>query len=200
MVHGARLLVWGDMGTASTVAPAAAGPISPLCFCGLCSWESCIALAQGKGRTGTQDKVLQHFLAIPGFGITSWCSSVFIVMLCAPAKPAGNAQDIDHLPPTPGYHGLSLCSTSGDKLLEQHETISPCCPWHSATSHRSSEASMCSWHSQPPACCSHHQFCVVRPETTAASSSRKAGKVSGCGLFSPGTCVLLTRVNRHVSA
>lgn len=66
------------MGTASIVGPAAAGPISPLCFSGLCSWESCIALAQGKGRTGTQDEVLQHFLAIPGFGTTSW-----LHLLCA---------------------------------------------------------------------------------------------------------------------
>lgn len=43
------------MGTATTVGPLAAGSMCPLCFSGLCSWGSCIALGQGKGRTGEQD-------------------------------------------------------------------------------------------------------------------------------------------------
>lgn len=45
----------GDVGTASTLGSPAAGSISPLRFSCLRSWGSCIALAQGKGRTGEQD-------------------------------------------------------------------------------------------------------------------------------------------------
>lgn len=109
-------------------------------------------------------------------------------MLCAPAKLAGNAQDIAHLPSTPGCCGLSPCSTSERSHLltsagaaRDHLSLLPLALALPGTVQGPTialEAFRCSCLSLLTAHCSHHRLGVLRPEITAASSAvpRKAGK------------------------
>lgn len=75
-------------------------------------------------------------------------------------------------------------------MPEQYGTIFPLLPlalvlpWDSARSNHSSEAFGCFWLSLPTARCFHHCFCMVRPETTAASSTLPGKARKGQRLWS----------------
>lgn len=102
-----RELFWGHVGTASAAGAPAAGSVSVLCFWALCSWESCIASVQGKGRASKQHEVPWHFLGV------TWS---FVALLCAPAKVAGSTLDVAHLPMAMAQNGAGCWSRMGPSL------------------------------------------------------------------------------------
>lgn len=117
-----------------------------------------------------------------------------MAVLCALANPATSA----YLPPTPGHCGFSSCGSS--KLSHSKcqgrlglSLLLLALPWGSPTSSHHSEAFWCSWHS--PACCSHHSFCMVKPQQPQLCPWE--GQESS---VVPVTQVLLACVNRHILA
>lgn len=167
------------------------GPSLP-CAAPACAPGEALLLWHGE-REGLANRIRSC-----GISQHPWCSSMLVAVLCALANSAGSAQGSAYLPPTPAHCGPSPCGSS--KLSHSKfqgrlglSLLSLALPWGSPASSHHSEAFGCSWLS--PACCSHHSFCMVRPQQPQLCPWE--GQESS---VVPVTQVLLACVNRHILA